>query len=239
MTFVISKSLNAATIYTGGNFTLLDTGGNPFGGTNDVSWTFDNTLINTAESDTDFNGGFASTNPLFGFNWNTHDLRVFGEGTYSFDTGCTIAEVQTAGCIAGSAAVSGPTLSMIVGPNQLGAHFLFDYQDGNPSISSNIDVVLVWNQNAVWNDHGDTWPKNALWNGPAGTPPNPLLNWELVSTDADGDGINGNAMLDGSFTGFSANFSFGQITPVPVPAAIWLFGSGLLGLTGLARHKAR
>ena len=27
-------------------------------------------------------------------------------------------------------------------------------------------------------------------------------------------------------------------TPVPVPAAVWLFGSGLLGLIGVARKKA-
>jgi hypothetical protein len=29
-----------------------------------------------------------------------------------------------------------------------------------------------------------------------------------------------------------------DITVVPVPAAIWLFGSGLLGLVGVARRKA-
>ena len=28
------------------------------------------------------------------------------------------------------------------------------------------------------------------------------------------------------------------ITTVPVPAAVWLFGSGLLGLVGVARRKA-
>jgi len=28
------------------------------------------------------------------------------------------------------------------------------------------------------------------------------------------------------------------LTPVPVPAAVWLFGSGLLGLVGVARRKA-
>ena len=28
-------------------------------------------------------------------------------------------------------------------------------------------------------------------------------------------------------------------SPVPVPAALWLFGSGLIGLTSIARKKAR
>ncbi len=35
----------------------------------------------------------------------------------------------------------------------------------------------------------------------------------------------------------SGNCSIVSVSPVPVPAAIWLFGSGLLGLTGLARRK--
>lgn len=29
----------------------------------------------------------------------------------------------------------------------------------------------------------------------------------------------------------------GDVSPVPVPAAVWLFGSGLVGLAGLARRK--
>ena len=29
-----------------------------------------------------------------------------------------------------------------------------------------------------------------------------------------------------------------EVTTVPVPAAVWLFGSGLIGLVGLARRKA-
>ena len=31
----------------------------------------------------------------------------------------------------------------------------------------------------------------------------------------------------------------GDVSTVPVPAAVWLFGSGLLGLVGLARRKAQ
>ena len=33
------------------------------------------------------------------------------------------------------------------------------------------------------------------------------------------------------------SFISGSISPVPVPAAIWLFGSGLIGLVGVARRK--
>jgi len=31
--------------------------------------------------------------------------------------------------------------------------------------------------------------------------------------------------------------AFVSVAPVPVPAAMWLFGSGLLGLVGIARRK--
>lgn len=42
-----------------------------------------------------------------------------------------------------------------------------------------------------------------------------------------------------SFTGNDIGTSYSMtITAVPVPAAVWLFGSGLLGLVGVARRKA-
>jgi hypothetical protein len=58
------------------------------------------------------------------------------------------------------------------------------------------------------------------------------------------DTVGGSPMLVGPFAGFSANFDLTlvsnlSVTPavVPVPAAVWLFGSGLLGLVGIARRK--
>ena len=47
-------------------------------------------------------------------------------------------------------------------------------------------------------------------------------------------------MIDGPFPGFQASFELtspGLVSAVPVPAAVWLFGSGLLGLVGVARRK--
>ena len=38
------------------------------------------------------------------------------------------------------------------------------------------------------------------------------------------------------FPGSNMTFN-GDLNPVPIPAAIWLFGSGLIGLVGVARRK--
>lgn len=58
------------------------------------------------------------------------------------------------------------------------------------------------------------------------------------------DGIGGSPQIAGPFKGFSANFDVMSLTvtdiqqtAVPIPAAVWLFGSGLLGLVGVARRK--
>ena len=41
-----------------------------------------------------------------------------------------------------------------------------------------------------------------------------------------------------SVAGFSLDdITFGSVSAVPIPAAVWLFGSGLLGLVGVARRK--
>jgi len=77
--------------------------------------------------------------------------------------------------------------------------------------TTNIDVVNVWN---VCTGCG-----------------------AYTSTDVDGDGTPGIGMIDGPFPGFSANFDF--VAPIPVPAAVWLFGSGLVGLVGVARRRRK
>ncbi len=60
------------------------------------------------------------------------------------------------------------------------------------------------------------------------------------------DGISGSPSTTAPITGFHFGFDFTLMTstgvvypPVPIPAAVWLFGSGFLGLIGVARRHRR
>ena len=60
--------------------------------------------------------------------------------------------------------------------------------------------------------------------------------YSVVTLDGDNSGTPGTAMTGGPFIGFSPTFT-GTATVVPIPAAAWLFGSGLLGMVGVARRR--
>jgi hypothetical protein len=52
--------------------------------------------------------------------------------------------------------------------------------------------------------------------------------------------VSGTEAADGAWPGtgvYYDNLGFAEVSAVPVPAAVWLFGSGLLGLVGVARRK--
>ena len=109
------------------------------------------------------------------------------------------------------ATVQGGTYTGIqVGAGQVGGHILFNW-----GVVADIDVVNVWNVDAS----GNYTSTDVIAGNPAGP-----------------DGILGLGMIDGAFAGFNANFDF-NAPAVPVPAAVWLFGSGLLGLVGVARRR--
>jgi len=46
-------------------------------------------------------------------------------------------------------------------------------------------------------------------------------------------------IVDGVFTdpNFTLTMTATPVSAVPVPAAVWLFGSGLLGMVGIARRR--
>jgi len=60
----------------------------------------------------------------------------------------------------------------------------------------------------------------------------------MTTVDNNGDGIPGTPMLSGPFVGKSFAID-GIASPVPLPAAIWLFGTGLAGLFGMTVSRQR
>ena len=110
---------------------------------------------------------------------------------------------------------------VVVGTGQVGGHILFNW-----GTTADIDVINVWDVSCTIASGSCTYTSTDVTAG-AGTGANTPITAP--------DGILGLSMIDGAFVGFNANFDF--TTPVPVPAAVWLFGSGLLGLVGIARRR--
>ena len=221
------------------NFTMLDKQGGTFGGTNDVEFEQTGPALTDA-TDTTINAtmGSQSDHPFFGSPWYAHHIRVFEPGTYTFDTTCNKTDydsgVTTCNRSFNNSEQTEQFLTVTVGAGQLGAHILFDY-----TTTEDIDVFIVWELNAPWDDLGAAPPKNQLFTGPAGVAPDPTTDWERVSTDGDGDGIVGVAMIDGSFIGFSANFNIGPggaappLPPITTEAPDTRLGASALSLWGL------
>ena len=230
------------------NFTMLAPNGFIVGGTNDVYMVWDG---NGYSQSWDYTGpGSAanvtasSTTNFFGYTWTAHDIQVFAPGSYSFDT-----------ATGGGNPESG-MMNVTVGAGQLGIHMLFDWNNNN-----NIDVFVVANTNSVFGagvgvknvvSPCTATTKNCLWTGKgwvgglSTNAPTGSQKWMLASQDGNADGISGIPMAAGGpFAGFNANFNANMaMTPdpvqtVPVPAAVWLFGSGLMGLAAVARRKKK
>jgi len=49
--------------------------------------------------------------------------------------------------------------------------------------------------------------------------------------------VQGAGPVSGGDWDYTLTFEVNELSAVPVPAAVWLFGSGLLGLVGMARRK--
>lgn len=198
--FCVGTGSAMATNFSGSNFTMLDPTGALVGGTNDVTATWDDS-VNASVNSTNFNMTLSSPTPFFGLQWTAHHIRVFGPGNYTFDTTCTVAQLE-----AGVSACNNPVtpgqaqqfLTMNVGPNQLGAHMLFDW-----GANSNLDVVVVWNKHSTF--------AGPLWAGCCGTSPDPANVWDFASVDGNGDNVPGTPMVDGPFLGFNANFNLGVL----------------------------
>lgn len=201
-TFSVTTLAGAAAA-SGSNFTMINPNGGVTGGTNDVVATWDGLTENSTTSTNFSHMSISSSNPFSGFRWTAHHLRVFGPGTYTIDTTCTIAQLDAGSC--GTNADPSKNYTFTVGASQIGAHMLFDW-----NTSSNIDVVEIWNQNAVFGP-------SKMYTGPKACN-SALTSWDLMSTDWDADGKNGGAMKDGPFIGFGANFNI-RLSGTPLACA--------------------
>ena len=71
-------------------------------------------------------------------------------------------------------------------------------------------------------------PFGDIYDGLVGVAGNPIGSAVITSAPPGWESVIGSAFGD---------FTFAAAQPVPIPAAIWLFGSGLIGLIGTARCK--
>ena len=139
------------------------------------------------------------------------------------------------------------------------------YVGGDPSISGSMDFDMYTgygsaNINLSEPFSGQYWTAHDIQfqlTGPSSASSTMLLDWgsttnifvtidfdtffksnggiDFFAIDGDGDGILGNAIENEILYGFSPAFNI--IGQVPIPASAWLFGSGIIGLAGLARRK--
>ena len=69
----------------------------------------------------------------------------------------------------------------------------------------------------------------------------PQVGSAILTATQETNLLSGNWYVNVHTTNFGGGEIRGQVivNRVPIPAAVWLFGSGLLGLVGVARRKAR
>lgn len=122
------------------------------------------------------------------------------------------------------------------------------YQNGTTNVVPTADVDLTSCIGSVCNMTADLSSWEVYWNGssfqqgprPNNTGPFVLatgtynlstnkyeLSWASQIKQGPFNGVKGYWYIEGTYVG----------SVVPVPAAVWLFGSGLIGLIGLARYK--
>ncbi|VAW51542.1 hypothetical protein MNBD_GAMMA06-309 [hydrothermal vent metagenome] len=126
-------------------------------------------------------------------------------------------------------------LDNAAGPMSLSGILLFDGA-GLLAANSTLDLTFSGTQGGALSDTIIGFEKGKVCcsgtNYPNTFDGNIMTLWG-ANFDSSADFIN-----TGSYAGATLGLDFRiALTPVPVPAAVWLFGSGLLGLVGIARRK--
>jgi hypothetical protein len=164
---------------------------------------------------------FTPTNPTFTGSWNVDTSSLVGDSSF--------APYTVAWSVLGNPAGTTSYTTDIYHLDTTGATVVYD---------AGTRTLTVSNGTLTSTDSQYTCSSDALFCG--NILPSFDLDLVLTFTDATLKSFNGSAVAtNGDVNGqYSYNWSFsGQAPEVPVPAAVWLFGSGLAGLAGLARSR--
>jgi hypothetical protein len=109
------------------------------------------------------------------------------------------------------------------------------------------DTTLLFNWNITWSGlvseiaahfHGPALPnQNAGVQVGIGVASNPAISSATLTAAQTADLLAGLWYINIHTAANPGGEIRGQVSAIPVPAAVWLFGSGLLGLIGMARRK--
>lgn len=94
----------------------------------------------------------------------------------------------------------------------------------------------LWSYNFTLTSGQYAWGLQFDWSASSYIPVLHIMDCPTITLGSICTGI-GTPMQTGPFPGQDPAFNGVVTSVVPVPAAIWLFGSGLIGLAGYARHR--
>lgn len=186
-------------------------------------------------------GGATLDTTGYQINFTATQFNHIGPGHGSSSLSATLNHV-----VLGSSDFYGMTATVYVDGNATGA--LVDNGDGTGHWTLNTHIFADWGPNKgidmgivpLSTNAAYSFNVNDMWTGDEynDTAVGSAMNYHTGLAYMAGQGV----MQNGPFAGLRVTFGLqGQdplVAPVPLPAAAWLLGSGLLGLVGVARRKA-
>lgn len=171
-----------------------------------------------AAASPDLSGGFTSSDPA-----------VTGSMTMDLGTGTGSGSLQPSVPFTHGFWTAHSIVLTAIGPGTVHADMMIDWIDISPNTGINGPLPVTAEFGMT-----PTAPCSGMGCYAVGN------TFTMITLDGIVAGVPGNPMTTGPFQGFNAAFN-GTLTvtasTVPVPAAVWLFGSGLMGLLGLARRR--